>query len=99
LVFEKSKNKVKVILVMDKKSLKENWDKIKDWKNNQIEIHVLKKETAHAKAILVDKQYLYIWSENFSTNSLDKNRETWILLKNKDIILQFIQLFEKDIIK
>jgi phosphatidylserine/phosphatidylglycerophosphate/cardiolipin synthase-like enzyme len=50
----------------------------------------------HAKAILVDKKYLFIWSENFSYFSLEKNRELWIILKDKKVILKFINIFNKD---
>jgi len=57
---------------------------------------MLDKYTMHSKAILVDKKYLFIWSVNFSNYSLDKNRETWVLLTNNDIILKFIRLFNSD---
>lgn len=99
LLFDKATKKVKIRLIMDKRSLKSYGTKIDEWRKNKILIKAIKKETEHAKAILVDKKYLYIWSENFSTNSLDKNRETGILLKNNDIIKSFLELFEKDIIK
>jgi phosphatidylserine/phosphatidylglycerophosphate/cardiolipin synthase-like enzyme len=55
-----------------------------------------KKISMHSKAILVDEKYLFIWSENFSEPSLDKNREMWLLLKNEDIIKKFIKIFESD---
>lgn len=54
------------------------------------------KNKMHSKAILVDNKYLFIWSENFSWPSLDKNREMWILLKNKQIIDEFNLLFNSD---
>jgi phosphatidylserine/phosphatidylglycerophosphate/cardiolipin synthase-like enzyme len=50
----------------------------------------------HSKAVLVDNKYLFIWSENFSTPSLDKNREMWIILKNKKIINKFKKIFNSD---
>jgi phosphatidylserine/phosphatidylglycerophosphate/cardiolipin synthase-like enzyme len=51
----------------------------------------------HAKAILTDKKYLYIWSINFSDNSIDNNREIWILIQNNDVINNFIDIFNNDI--
>jgi phosphatidylserine/phosphatidylglycerophosphate/cardiolipin synthase-like enzyme len=50
----------------------------------------------HSKAILVDNKFLFIWSENFSAPSLDKNREMWILFLNKKIINKFKILFKSD---
>lgn len=96
VIFEKVKSWVKIRLIVDKVALKDDSEQIDEFKKAWIEIKDLKKNKVHAKAVLVDQKYLYIWSENFSTNSLDKNRETWILLKNKDIISKFQELFKKD---
>jgi phosphatidylserine/phosphatidylglycerophosphate/cardiolipin synthase-like enzyme len=65
--------------------------------NAWIEIIVLPKYKMHAKAILIDDKYLFIWSINFSDYSIDKNREVWILLKNTDIIDKFLDIFKQDI--
>jgi phosphatidylserine/phosphatidylglycerophosphate/cardiolipin synthase-like enzyme len=56
----------------------------------------LPKYKMHAKAILVDEKYLFIWSINFSTYSIDRNREIWILIKNKNIIDEFLAIFSQD---
>jgi phosphatidylserine/phosphatidylglycerophosphate/cardiolipin synthase-like enzyme len=53
----------------------------------------------HAKAILIDSEYLFIWSINFSDNSIDKNREIWILIKNNEIINDFLYIYKQDIKK
>ena len=66
-------------------------------KNKWIKIKVLSKYKMHAKAILIDNKYLFIWSINFSSYSIDKNREVWILIKNIKIINKFLELFNKDI--
>lgn len=50
----------------------------------------------HAKAILVDDQFLLIGSMNMSDMSLDKNREIGILLMNKEQIDTFKRTFLKD---
>jgi phosphatidylserine/phosphatidylglycerophosphate/cardiolipin synthase-like enzyme len=54
------------------------------------------KPEIHAKSILIDEKYLYIWSVNFSSYSMDQNREIWLILKNEDIIRQFITIFNND---
>lgn len=50
----------------------------------------------HTKMILVDDEILLLWSMNLSDTSLDKNREIWILIIDKDIINQYKKLFEND---
>jgi len=66
---------------------------IKSW----INIKIIPKYKMHSKAILIDNNVLFIWSVNFSSYSFDKNREIWILLKNKTIINQFLKLFNNDL--
>lgn len=50
----------------------------------------------HAKLLLVDGQYAYVGSVNFSSQSLDKNRELGILISQPDIIEGLNQAFEND---
>jgi phosphatidylserine/phosphatidylglycerophosphate/cardiolipin synthase-like enzyme len=46
--------------------------------------------------ILIDHKILLLGSMNLSTNSLDKNREIWILLRDPSLIHQFSRQFTKD---
>lgn len=50
----------------------------------------------HTKMILIDNNILVLWSMNLSENSLDNNREIWIILLDKKIISKFKDLFDKD---
>lgn len=50
----------------------------------------------HTKMILVDEDKLLLWSMNLSDTSLDKNREIWILINDKNIITEYKKLFEND---
>ena len=59
-------------------------------------IKKLKKPYVHAKMILVDNKYLVLGSMNLSQNSLDKNREIWIILIDQSLIDRFIIQFNKD---
>ncbi len=72
---------------------------IKKLEKSWINIHFFKKYKIHAKAILVDSEYLFIWSINFSDYSIDKNREVGILIKNKEIITNFLEIYKQDIKK
>jgi cardiolipin synthase len=62
----------------------------------QWNIRLLTTPRIHAKAILIDHKYLVISSINFSTNSLDNNREIGIVLTNKEAINKFLNTFEQD---
>lgn len=55
-----------------------------------------KQQYLHAKMILIDHNLLLLGSMNLSANSLDKNREIWILLTDPTLISQFTTQFTKD---
>ena len=96
ILIEKSKKGVEIEIIIDKTFYDEQKEKIKNLEEYWIKIRKLEKIKMHSKAILTDGKYLFIGSINFSRYSLDKNREVWILLTNKEIIKDFETLFEKD---
>lgn len=55
-----------------------------------------KKQYNHTKMILIDHKILLLGSMNLSSNSLDKNREIWIILLDPTIIDEFSTQFQKD---
>jgi len=71
-------------------------EEIKILESKGVKIKYMSKPKMHAKAILIDKKYLFIGSINFSSYSLDSNREIGVLIKNPEIISKFLQVFEKD---
>jgi len=97
ILIEKAK-KIDIKIVVSKEYYENNDNKedINKLKKVWIKIKVLKKPKMHSKAILVDKKILFIWSINFSSYSLDKNRETGLIFKNEVIISKFMELFNKD---
>ena len=56
----------------------------------------LKTRYNHTKMILVDEKYLLLGSMNLSENSLDNNREIWIILMDTWHISMFEKRFKKD---
>lgn len=50
----------------------------------------------HTKTILIDDEILLVGSMNLSDNSLDNNREVWILLVDDTVIEKYLAQFEKD---
>lgn len=56
----------------------------------------LKTHYNHTKMILVDEKYLLLGSMNLSSNSLDNNREIWIILVDTGHISTFEIWFKQD---
>jgi len=56
----------------------------------------LKTHYNHTKMILVDEKYLLLGSMNLSDNSLDNNREIWIILMDTWHIATFEKWFKQD---
>jgi phosphatidylserine/phosphatidylglycerophosphate/cardiolipin synthase-like enzyme len=94
LLIKKANNWIKINLIVDKNT--EENETYKNFIQAWITIKRISKNKLHAKAILVDNKYLYIWSVNFSTYSLDSNREIGIIIRNEDIIEKFGEIFEID---
>lgn len=78
-------------IITDKKNTK-----VDEFKSIWFDVKVLDKYTEHGKIIIVDWTYAYLWSVNFSTSSLDKNKETWILFKNENVITKLKDFFFED---
>lgn len=83
----------------DLKKVASNDNEIQDLQQNNIALKILDKPEIHAKMILIDEQYLYIGSVNFSPFSIDKNREIGLLIKNPEIISQIKEIFKADFAK
>lgn len=65
------------------------------FKSQKIDFKQAKSPHIHAKTILIDNQILFIWSENFTKNSLDQNREIGLILQES----YFIQKYKETILK
>jgi len=57
---------------------------------------ILKSRYNHTKMILIDEKYLLLGSMNLSENSLDNNREIWIILMDTWHIAKFENRFKQD---
>ncbi len=96
LLIEKSKEVKVEIIFPDLKKVDSNKEVIDFFKKNKINIYLVDKPEIHAKSIMIDDEFLYIWSINFSKSSIDDNREIWLLLKDKKIISYFSKSFDID---
>ena len=96
LLIKRKKEWIQIESIISKQSLNSNKKDLDKLIHNWINISILNKNNMHAKAILIDNKYLFIWSINLSNYSLDKNREIWILLTNTKIINNFINIFKSE---
>lgn len=91
LLVGENQDKLKISVLNDLYSRFENinnWDLIYKIKT--------KWRYVHTKSILVDDEILIVWSMNLSSNSLDNNREFWIVLVNDNHIQKYLNFFNKD---
>ncbi len=89
----KNEKNIDIQILVDKKNM--DSDTVKNLQKHGVQIQTIPTKI-HAKAVLIDEKYIFIGSENFSKSSLDQNREMGIILKNKNIIEQFLEVFSKD---
>lgn len=95
-LIDRSKQWIKIQAVLPDSALDSNKDELDKLEENWIEIKIIKKPVVHSKIIIIDDKYLFVWSINFSSYSLDKNREVWIIVKNKSIIDKVNSIFYED---
>lgn len=99
LLIEKQTSGIQITAIIPKTALESNEDIISKMEQAWVKFHIMNKNKMHSKVILIDNTYWFIGSINFSHYSLDKNRELWLLIINKEIIKQIIDYFKEDIAK
>ena len=97
LLISRLENGIKINIILAESALDDNKSEIEKLKELGANVSLIKKPKIHSKAILVDDKYLFLGSINFSWYSLDKNREIWIILKDKKVIEKFKNIFKEDI--
>ncbi len=97
LLIKKAKNgtNVKVILASPD-IITSNGDAGKYLSLNGVHIGYLSTPFVHAKTMVVDNSVSYVGSINFSTTSLDKNREVGVIVTDKSIAKGISDIFYKD---
>ncbi len=97
ILFQKQKENIDIKMIFpDLKKVSSNEDEIWKLRKEKIPLVLVWKPEIHAKSILIDDKYLYIGSVNFSSYSIDKNREIGLLINNQDIISKFLDIFQDD---
>jgi len=100
LLIKKIKDGVDIkIILPDSKKLEGNISVIKKLEKAGIKISNLKKPYQHAKIIIVDDSLMYLGSVNYSTYSMDRNREVGVISLNKNSINKVLEVFNNDLNK
>ena len=96
LLISRAKQGLDIELIVSKNTYMDQQEQMQSLESHGIAVSYTSPDIMHAKAILVDEQYLFIWSVNFSSYSLDSNREIGLVFQNDALIQDFLELFEKD---
>lgn len=97
LLIEKAKSGVKVYIVLaNPEYIEANRDAEKYLSAYHIQLSTPSSPFIHAKVIVVDNSVAYVGSINFSSTSMDKNREVGIITSSKDVVNKLIDTFFED---
>lgn len=98
LIIKKAKKGINIkIIAPDNKKIETNIPIIEKLKENSIQVYNLKKPYQHSKIIIIDESLMYLGSINFSSQSMDRNREIGVISLNNNSINEVLRTFEKDI--
>lgn len=61
-----------------------------------VEVRIVSSPYIHAKAIIADGERTWIGSQNFTSNSLDNNREIGIITPDAGVLARVVRAFETD---
>lgn len=50
----------------------------------------------HSKFMIIDKKLVFVGSHNFSNSALNFNREASVIVKNQEVVNDFLEVFEAD---
>jgi len=96
LLMQKAKRTQTRIILPDFAKVQSNQDTAYLLQQAGVLVETMKKPYVHAKMILVDDSQAYIGSINFSSQSMDQNRELGILISQDDIVQKISNSFEND---
>lgn len=96
ILAEKAKTANVRLIVPDIKKVPSNYKTVNKLKENGVMVRTITNPYIHAKLILTDGLKAYIGSVNFSTQSMDENRELGIVITSTDIIQKLTTSFDHD---
>jgi phosphatidylserine/phosphatidylglycerophosphate/cardiolipin synthase-like enzyme len=96
LLSQKAKNSTIRILAPPATKISTNGKSLKELKKAGILVKTLNSPYVHAKLIISDAKKAYIGSINFSSQSMDSNRELGIIITDKNILNSLLDTFNSD---
>jgi phosphatidylserine/phosphatidylglycerophosphate/cardiolipin synthase-like enzyme len=96
LLIEKSKTVSVNLLLPSLKQVSSNQKDINILKGSNVHIKTITSPYLHAKLILEENKKAYLGSVNFSTQSMDENRELGIIINQSDILQKLEETFSAD---
>ncbi len=96
-ILEKKAKEVPIrVILPDFKKVGANKEEAARLLEKGVDVRTLTSPYVHAKMVLVDRKRAYVGSVNFSSQSMDLNRELGILVSQDDIIQRIQATFEND---
>lgn len=96
LLINKYKSWVDIKLIIgDINKAKSNKVAFNKFQNIWIKIIAPKKPYVHAKSFLIDNNIFFIWSINLTNNSIENNREIWVIFTNSGKTNRYKTEFER----
>jgi cardiolipin synthase A/B len=89
---------VDVRLIMSRTSGQDPWEgRPGELAANGADVRLLGRLYMHAKMVMADRQAVYIGSQNFTSTSLDQNREIGMIVMDEAVIERVARTFESDL--
>jgi cardiolipin synthase A/B len=96
LLKEKSMTSKVNLILPTIKQISSNDKAIKNLESANVKVKLMSNPYVHGKIILVDNKKAYVGSINFSTQSMDSNRELGIIVSQNDLIESLQNTFNSD---
>ena len=93
---EKAKADVIRIIIPDFSEVAANKEEAVVLEQNGVDVKTMGSPYVHAKLVIIDDQKAYVGSVNFTTQSLDRNRELGIIIEQQNIIQTLTNDFAND---
>ena len=88
---------VEVRLVMSESSTESLWDEEPGTlAQHGVEVRIQNRIYIHAKALIIDDAIVWVGSQNFTSTSLDDNRELGIIVSDTESVVRVVRAFEAD---
>ncbi len=92
----KAKTAKVMVIIPDFKKISANEKVARKLENSGVDVRTLSSPYIHAKLMVADDIKAYIGSINFTTQSLDANRELGILISEPEVIQKLTESFDAD---